>query len=110
MTAIRTAETRTITITLALADTPDITTWQERSTVAPDSVEITYQWAPDSHRPSYFRIGFAGAKVHGLRRLKSGGVVQQEISVDYWPGSAASQPPEWLAELIAEHMPPEFTA
>ena len=108
MTAIRTAETRTIT--LALADTPDITTWQERSTVAPDSVEITYKWAPDGYRPSYFRLGFTRAKVRGLRRLKSGGVGQQEISVDYWPEGATSEPPEWLAELIAEHMPPEFTA
>ncbi|MFJ6215058.1 hypothetical protein ACIQGZ_17235 [Streptomyces sp. NPDC092296] len=100
MPAVRTAETRTIT--LAVTDVPDLPADLNPS-IAPISVEITYSLRHPAHREgSWYKLGRTHVKVTGLRRLKSGSLGQQEITRDLWQSAGR---PGWVNDLVAAHIP-----
>ncbi|MDH6141132.1 hypothetical protein P3T35_003145 [Kitasatospora sp. GP30] len=102
MTAIRTAETRVITITVS--DLPDLANWDGKFHITPATVELTYRWWHPDHRPEWFKPGRAAAKVTGPRRLKSGAVGQQECTFEFH-ADYGREHPNWLRDLIAAHAP-----
>ncbi|GAA1977284.1 hypothetical protein [Kitasatospora viridis] len=102
MTAIRTAEARVITLTIE--GPPDLANWDGKFHIVPTTVEIDYRWEHPDHHDSWYQPGGASIKVTGPRRLKSGGIGQQECTFEYHR-TAGRECPAWLIELVAQHLP-----
>jgi hypothetical protein len=102
VSAIRTHQV--LTVTIAVTDMPDVPSWDGKFEIVPHTVDIEYRWQNPELRDGWFEPGKASAKVIGARRLKSGAVGQQEVTVDFY-SSYGRERPDWLAQLIADNLP-----
>ncbi|MFF4403782.1 hypothetical protein [Streptomyces sp. NPDC001404] len=87
-------------MTISVSDRPDLPN-PYGPTVVPTHVLITYWWQHPEHREGWYVPGTTLVEVVGLQRLKSGGVGQKEITRSL----SGDHRPEWVSELVAEHMP-----
>jgi hypothetical protein len=95
--------TETRVITLTVSDMPDLPSWDGKLHIIPATVEITYRWEHPDHRDDWYQPGQVRITVTGPRRLKSGGAGQQITSVFHEHGGRPR--PDWLTELVNQHMP-----
>jgi hypothetical protein len=91
------SETRSIT--LAVADVPDMAVPYTKMTIAPAQVTITYRWTQQDG------LYFTSAEVSGPRRLKSGRLSEAWVENKYL---SLNDRPGWVVDLVDAHAPQDW--
>ena len=87
------------TIHLQVEGVPDMPVRFTKMTISPSWLRITCRWTARTG------LYYIGVDVGGARRLKSGDLGTGASD----GGLGSSDWPEWMAALVAEHTPAEFT-